>query len=348
MGSSGLRAGGGSTAPVVLVTGGAGYVGSHACKALASAGYLPVAYDNLSYGHRWAVRWGPLVVGDIADPAGLEDVFCKYRPRAVLHFAAFAYVGESVQDPQKYYHNNVAGTLTLLQTMLRHDVRHLVFSSTCATYGIPERSPIAEDQPQAPINPYGASKLMIERILRDYDVAYGLRSVALRYFNAAGADPDGEIGESHEPETHLIPLAIQAAINLREELEIFGDDYATRDGTAVRDYVHVQDLADAHVRALHYLREGGSTTAANLGTGHGHTVREVLKAVGRAAGCDVRARIAPRRPGDPAELVADAGRAAELLNWHPRLSNLDQMVTDAWRWHAADAASGREPVSEVR
>ena len=338
MGRSGPRPGGVPSRPAVLVTGGAGYVGSHACKALAAAGYLPVAYDNLVHGHRWAVRWGPLVVGDINDRDTLEQAIGSYRPHGVLHFAAFAYVGESVLDPQRYYQNNVAGTLTLLNAMLRHGVSHLVFSSTCATYGVPARSPIDETQPQSPINPYGASKLMIERILRDYDAAYGLRSIALRYFNAAGADPDGDIGEAHDPETHLIPLAIQTALGLRPELQIFGNDYPTPDGTAIRDYIHVADLADAHVRALEYLQGGNSTAVANLGTGRGSSVSEVISAVERITGRSVRTHPTERRAGDPPELVADAALANAMLSWRPRYPHVDTMVEHAWRWHAAHSA----------
>ena len=230
----------------VLVTGGAGYIGSHACKALSQAGYLPVTYDNLVYGHEWAAKWGPLEQGDILDRARLEEVMNRYSPKAVMHFAAFAYVGESVTDPGKYYRNNVLGSLTLLEAMRGHDVRHLVFSSTCATYGIPDSLPIQENAPQNPINPYGASKLFVERMLKDFEAAHGISSIALRYFNAAGADPDNEIGESHDPETHLIPLVLDAASGRRSDVTIFGTDYPTPDGTCIRDYIHVSDLADAH------------------------------------------------------------------------------------------------------
>lgn len=234
----------------ILVTGGAGYIGSHTCKALAQAGFTPVSYDNLVYGHRWAVRWGPLEEGDIGDRARLDAVLERYRPAAVMHFAAYAYVGESVLDPGKYYRNNVAGTLTLLEAMRDHGVGHVVFSSTCATYGEPERVPIDEDHPQRPINPYGASKQMIERMLGDFAAAHGLGWIALRYFNAAGADPNSEIGEQHDPETHLIPLALDVAASARPSITIYGDDYETPDGTCIRDYIHVSDLADAHVLAL--------------------------------------------------------------------------------------------------
>ncbi len=327
----------------VLVTGGGGYIGSHACKALHQAGYQPIACDNLVYGHPWAVRWGPLEQGDIADRAWLDTLIERYRPLAVMHFAAYAYVGESVRDPGKYYRNNVAGTLTLLEAVRDHGIGHVIFSSTCATYGIPARVPIAEDCPQTPINPYGASKLMIERMLADFEVAHGLRAISLRYFNAAGADPQGEIGEDHDPETHLIPLAIRAAQGGGPALAIFGGDYATPDGTAVRDYIHVTDLAAAHVRALDDLLAGGASAALNLGTGQGASVREVIAAVAAVAGRPVPVREAPRRAGDPPVLVADPRRAMERLGWRPLHSRLPRIVETAWRWHEARAGSCREP-----
>ena len=253
----------------ILVTGGAGYVGSHACKALSENGFLPITVDNLVYGHEWAVKWGPLVRGDISDRAVLDHVFSTYKPAAVLHFAAFAYVGESVISPDKYYRNNVAGTITLLDAVRDHGCSRLVFSSTCATYGIPHKIPIKEDHEQKPINPYGWSKLMIEQILRDYEKAYGLHHAILRYFNAAGADPEGEIGEDHDPETHLIPLTILAALGQRKYIEIYGTDYPTHDGTAIRDYIHVTDLANVHVRALQHLVQGKGSLCLNVGTGSG-------------------------------------------------------------------------------
>jgi len=317
----------------VLVTGGAGYVGSHACKALAAAGWTPVVYDNLVAGHRWAVRWGPLEVGDIADRARLDAVIARYRPAAVMHFAACAYVGESMTAPGKYYRNNVAGTLTLLEAMRDHGIGRLVFSSTCATYGEPQAPLLDEEHPQRPINPYGASKLMVERMLQDFAAAHGLGSVALRYFNAAGADPDGEIGELHRPETHLIPLAIAAARGERPALEIFGTDYPTSDGTCIRDYVHVSDLAQAHVLALDHLRGRNGFSAFNLGVGRGYSVREVIDAVAAAAGGAVPFREVARRPGDPPELVAEATQARTLLGWTPRLPCLGEIVESAWRWH---------------
>ena len=323
----------------ILVTGGAGYIGSHACKALMAAGYEPVAYDNLSEGHRLAVRWGPLVVGDIADRALLTETLRRYEISAVMHFAAHAYVGESVDEPRKYFDNNVTNTLTLLHAMLDADVRRLVFSSSCAIFGIPERLPITEETPQTPINPYGASKQMVESVLRWYARPYGLRYCSLRYFNAAGADPDGELGERHDPETHLIPLVIAAAQGALPAVDIFGTDYETADGTAVRDYVHVSDLADAHVAALERLLNGGSSACLNLGSGAGHSIREVIRAVEDVSGRRVPVREAARRPGDPAALVAAGDRAYALLGWRPRRSGLRTIVQSAWRWHEMERAS---------
>jgi UDP-glucose-4-epimerase GalE len=317
----------------ILVTGGAGYVGSHACKALAAAGYTPVAYDNLGRGHRELVRWGPLEVGDLADRARLDEVFARHRPEAVMHFAAFAYVGESVQDPALYYRNNVGGTLELVEATRRAGIKALVFSSTCSTYGVPARMPIDEDTPQRPINPYGATKLAIERMLADYGAAYGLRSASLRYFNAAGCDPDGETGELHDPETHVIPRVLMAAAGEIEHVEVFGTDYPTPDGTCLRDYIHVADLARGHVRALDYLQRGGATTAVNLGTGRGFSVREVIAAAEQVTGRRIPVREAPRRPGDPPVLVADPARARALLGFAPRYTELAPMVATAWRWH---------------
>lgn len=317
----------------VLVTGGAGYIGSHVCKALAAQGHSPICVDNLVYGHRWAVRWGPLEVADIGDSESMQAILCRHRPDAVMHFAAYAYVGESVVDPAKYYRNNVAGTLTLLDAMTRAGVDRIVFSSTCATYGNPQTIPIAEDHPQAPINPYGASKQMVERILADFAVAQGLRSAALRYFNAAGADPDGEIGEAHDPETHLIPLVLEAAAGIRPHIQVYGDNYETRDGTCVRDYVHVTDLADAHVRALDHLATAApGLSAFNLGNGQGFTVREIIAAAERVTGRKVPVVIAPRRAGDPAALVGDATRARRNLGWQPRHADIDEILGTAWRW----------------
>lgn len=317
----------------VLVTGGAGYIGSHACKALACAGYQPVTYDSLVYGHERAVKWGPLVRGDILDRAYVDTTIAEYRPLAIMHFAAFAYVGESVNDPGKYYKNNVTGSLTLLEAARDAGIRNIVFSSTCATYGTPERLPIVEETPQRPINPYGASKLMVERILRDFGSAHGIHSIALRYFNAAGADPDNEIGEDHDPETHLIPLVLDAASGRRSHVTVFGTDYDTADGTCVRDYIHVTDLADAHVKALDLLVAGAPTEIFNIGTGQGYSVRQVVDTVSRIAGQSVSVRYGDRRAGDPAALVSDASKAQRLLGWQPRFGNLEQIITTAWAWH---------------
>jgi len=317
----------------ILVTGGAGYIGSHAAKALAYAGYRPVTYDNLVYGNHWAVQWGPFVEGDIGDRARLLKTFERYDIEAVMHFAAFAYVGESMTKPELYFENNVTKSLTLLDAMRTAGVRNMVFSSTCATYGTPDMMPITEETPQRPVNPYGETKLMVERALHWYAKAHGINSVALRYFNAAGADPEGDIGESHMPETHLIPLILDAALGRRAAIDIYGTDYPTEDGSCVRDYIHVADLADAHVRALDYLIDGGETTAVNLGTGMGYSVREVIAAVERVTGKRVPRREMPRRAGDPAVLVADPTRARKLLGWLPTHSDLDTVIHTAWTWH---------------
>ena len=317
----------------VLVTGGAGYIGSHACKALSRAGFRPIAYDSLVYGHPWAVKWGPLVEGDIGDGPRLRAVLSAERVVAVMHFAAFAYVGESMTDPAKYFRNNLVSTLTMLDAMRDVGVNNLVFSSTCATYGVPEQIPISEATPQRPVNPYGESKLMVEKVLDWYDQAYETKSVCLRYFNASGADRDGEIGEDHAPETHLIPLAIEAALGRGPALKIFGTDYPTPDGTAIRDFIHVEDLADAHVRALRHLLHGGASMKLNLGTGRGQTVRDVISAVERATGRPVPVIESPRRAGDPPALVADASLARLKLDWVPAASDIDTIVRSAVRWH---------------
>lgn len=320
----------------VLVAGGAGYVGSHVCLRLAEAGFSPVVYDNLSNGHREFVRWGPLEEGDILDARRLDEVFAKYTPVAVLHFAALIEVGESVKQPGRFYENNVAGTLNLIQAARRASVETFVFSSTCATYGEPVRLPMDESHPQAPLNPYGWSKLMVEQILKDLDRHEGLRSVILRYFNAAGADPEGRIGEWHHPETHAIPLAIRAARGSNRGFKILGDDYDTRDGTAVRDYIHVLDLADAHVLALKHLLGGGPSEVFNLGTGTGTTVKELVAAIQDVAGAPFEAGAAPRRAGDAPALVADNSKARQVLGWQPRYG-LRDIVGTAWAWHAGDA-----------
>lgn len=319
----------------MLVTGGAGYIGSHTCKALANAGYTPVSLDNFEYGHNWAVKWGPLVKGDVGDKGLLLRLLKDYEISAVIHFAAYTHVGESMTAPGKYFHNNVTKTLALLDALKESGVCTMVFSSTCATYGMPENIPIREDQPQNPANPYGESKLFVERALKWHGVAHGLRYVALRYFNAAGADPGGEIGEDHDPETHLIPLVIQAALGRRPQVDIYGTDYPTHDGTAIRDYIHVTDLADAHVKALDYLLNGGEPTAMNLGTGKGHTVREVIAAVERISGLDVPSRETSRRAGDPPALVADPAMANRVLGWQPACSSLETIVETAWKWHSS-------------
>ena len=316
----------------VLVTGGAGFVGSHACKALAAAGYLPVTYDSLEFGHEWAVRWGPLEKGNILDASRLGEVFRRHSPEAVLHFAAYTSVPESVAQPEKYQRNNVAGTRTVLQSMREHGVRRFIFSSSAAVYGTPESLPLSESHRLHPINPYGESKRSVETALRDFERSDGLRHVSLRYFNAAGADPQGEIGETHDPETHLIPLILQAIRGDRAALDLYGTDYPTKDGTCVRDYVHVTDLADAHVLALGYLASGGASQSLNVGTGRGWTVREVIAAAEKVTGKPVPIRVAQRRAGDPAGLVADPTLAGQTLGWRPRYPGIEVQVEHAWRW----------------
>lgn len=316
----------------VLVTGGAGYIGSHAAKALKQAGYEVVVYDNLCAGHREAVRYGTLVEGDITDLAAVRRALRDHDIWGVMHFAAFLDVGESVREPAKYFRNNVNGALTVLEAMAAEGVRLFVFSSTCATYGEPVETPISESHPQRPINSYGESKLAVERALPHFERAHGIHSVALRYFNASGADPDGEIGEDHSPEIHIIPRAIEAATGGRG-LQVFGDDYPTPDGTCLRDYIHVSDLADAHVKALQAIADTGTSRIYNLGTGHPHSVREVIETVERVTGHQVPWTLAPRREGDPAVLYAAAGKAQGELKWTPRFADLDAIVSTAWRWH---------------
>ena len=318
----------------VFVTGGAGYVGSHCCKAFAKAGWIVVVFDNLSRGWRDMVRWGDLIEGDLLDQAALAAAIARVKPDAITHFAALSYVGESVTEPGLYYRNNSLGTLNLLDAARAGNVESILFSSTCATYGTPVRTPIDESHPQSPINPYGWSKLFVERMLADYARAYALRYVALRYFNAAGADEAGEIGERHEPETHVIPLAIRGALRNDYTFTIFGDDFDTRDGTCVRDYIHVSDLADAHCRALDYLSAGGKSDVFNLGTGVGTTVREIADAVERVAGRTFPRQIGARREGDPAALVASAEKARDVLGWRAQHSDIDTIILTAWRWHA--------------
>jgi len=318
---------------MILVVGGAGYIGSHINKMLHNNGYDTVVFDNLVYGHKEAVKWGVLEEGDLADTKRLDEVFEKYDIEAVFHFAAYAYVGESVTNPSKYYHNNVANTLNLLDAMVKHDVQYIVFSSTCATYGEPETMPITEDMRQNPINPYGATKWMVERIMADYKRAYDINYCCLRYFNAAGADPEGEIGESHTPETHLIPLILAAAAGDRENIKVFGSDYDTRDGSCVRDYIHVTDLADAHLRAMDYLRNGGESTCMNLGNCIGNSVLEVIVAAKKVTGVKIPVVLDERRPGDPPTLVGSAEKAERLLGWKPQYGDIETILEHAWNWY---------------
>jgi UDP-glucose-4-epimerase GalE len=318
----------------VLVTGGAGYIGSHACKTLAAGGYEPVVFDNLRAGHRAAVRYGDLVEGDILDTSAVRAAIRRYEIQAVMHFAAFLDVGESVREPANYYRNNVGGALSVLEAMAAESVSLFVFSSTCATYGEPIETPIAETHPQQPINSYGETKLAVERALPHFERAHGVRWTALRYFNAAGADPDGELGEDHDPEIHLIPRALDAADGTGR-LEVFGDDYPTPDGTCLRDYIHVTDLAGAHAKALEALAEAGRSGAYNLGTGRPHSVREVIDTVERVTGQAVSWTIAPRRPGDPAVLYAAPQKAQSELHWKPHFSELETIVRTAWNWRRA-------------
>ncbi len=322
--------------PTILVTGGAGYIGSHTVLALKKAGYGVVILDNLVYGHRDLVEQVlqvELVVGDTNDRALLDRLFTSQQFAAVMHFSAYAYVGESVSDPAKYYRNNVIGTLTLLEAMEAASIKNFVFSSTCATYGVPNEVPIPEDHPQNPINPYGATKLMVERILTDFDVAYGLKSVRFRYFNAAGADPTGSLGEDHNPETHLIPLVLQTALGKRESVAIFGTDYPTNDGTCIRDYIHVSDLADAHVLGLEYLLEGKDSAVFNLGNGNGFSVREVIDTAIKITGKQIQVVECDRRPGDPPALIGSGDKARQILGWEPKYPDLDNILAHAWSWH---------------
>jgi UDP-glucose-4-epimerase GalE len=314
----------------VLVVGGAGYIGSHAARALRTRGFDVLLYDNLSSGHAALAKGFELVVGDVSETGKLAEAM--KQSQAVMHFAAHAFVGESVKNPRKYFHNNVEGGLALLNTAIENGMRNVIFSSTCAVYGIPAKVPISEDAPRQPVNPYGVSKLFFEQALEAYDVAYGIRYASLRYFNAAGADASGETGECHNPETHLIPLALDAATDNGTELQVFGTDYPTPDGTCIRDYIHVADLAEAHVKALEYLIGGGSSIALNLGTGCGHSVKEVLTAMEAITGKPVRARFGPRRAGDPPILVADPRRAESVLGWKAERS-LTEIVSTAWQWH---------------
>ena len=322
----------------ILVTGGAGYIGSHTCKLLAASGHTPIVYDNLSNGHRDAVRWGPFEAGDITDGERLREVIRAHEPQSVIHFAGLIEVGISVADPATFYQTNVNGSLTLLRAMVDEGVGSLVFSSSAAVYGQPKSVPIPEEAPCAPINPYGATKHAVEEMLGYFAAAHGLRYAALRYFNAAGADPDGDLGERHDPESHLIPLVLFAALGQRPQIDIYGTDYPTPDGTAVRDYAHVSDLANAHVAALDYLANNPEPLIANLGTGTGYSVRQVVDTCRRITGRDIPARDAPRRAGDPPQLVAAVERAHERLGWRARMSDLDTIVATAWAWHRAQSA----------
>lgn len=321
--------------PTVLVTGGAGYIGSHTIRALSAAGYDVLVYDSLEKGHRAAVANYRLIVGDTSDGLKLERVLREFGVAAVVHFAAYIEAGESVRDPGKYFRNNTAGTLSLLEAMVRNEVRQLVFSSTAAVYGDPERVPIREEDRKQPTNPYGESKLMVERMLDAFGSAYGLRSISLRYFNAAGCEPGGLLGEDHRPETHLIPIILQVALGQRESIGIYGDDYDTRDGTCVRDYVHVNDLATAHVLALQHLERGAERDAFNLGNGSGFTVREVIEAARKVTGHPIPAVTQPRRPGDPAQLVASSEKAQRELGWQSKHSDLHEIIRTAWNWKKA-------------
>jgi UDP-glucose 4-epimerase len=317
----------------ILVTGGAGYIGSHAVKLLRQQGALVLVLDNLVYGHPECTLGAELIVGDIGDEKLLAQIFAHHYIEAVMHFSAYCYVGESVTDPAKYYQNNVAGTLSLLKSMVKADIRNFIFSSTCATYGNPLLVPIPEDHSQNPINPYGATKLMVERMLQDFDYAYGLKSIVFRYFNAAGADPGGEIGEWHQPETHLIPLILDAAIGQRDSVKIFGTDYPTPDGTCLRDYIHVNDLADAHIRGLEFLHDQQRSEAFNLGNGVGFSVKEVIQTAERVTGRKIRTMVTDRRPGDPPALIGSAEKAARLLGWKPQFPGIEIITETAWRWH---------------
>ena len=321
----------------ILICGGAGYIGSHCNKMLAENGYETVVFDNLIYGHREAVKWGELVVEDLNNPTALKKLFDENDFDAVMHFAAYAYVGESVEDPEKYWVNNVSNTLNLLHAMREHGVNKIIFSSTCSTYGNTDTTPITENVPQNPINPYAKTKYTVEQIFRDYERAYGLKYIVLRYFNAAGADSDGVIGESHEPETHLIPLVLDAASGARENIKVFGTDYDTPDGSCIRDYIHVTDLASAHLKALKYLENGGKSDFFNLGTENGTSVFEVIESAKRVTGREIKVTPTDRRAGDPAKLVGSSKKAKEVLGWKPEYEDIDTIVAHAWKWHEKKA-----------
>ena len=318
---------------MILIVGGAGYIGSHTNKLMTQNDYETVVFDNLSTGHRDFAKWGEFIEADLANLEQLRACFARFPIEAVMHFSAFACVPESVQHPDRYYQNNVVNTLNLLNVMREFDVRTFIFSSTCATYGIPEEIPMTENHPQNPINPYGHSKLMVEQILKDYDQAYGIRHVNLRYFNAAGADPETEIGERHDPENHLIPLVIFAALGQRDRIKIFGTDYPTKDGTCVRDYIHINDLADAHIRALDYLKEKDQSDSFNLGNGNGYSVLEIIERVKKISGKDFTVESASARDGDPPTLIGSSRKATNLLGWQPKFYDIDTIIQTAWDWH---------------
>ncbi|MFA6118954.1 MAG: UDP-glucose 4-epimerase GalE [Parachlamydiales bacterium] len=317
----------------VLVTGGAGYIGSQNCKSLFKNNFIPITYDNLSEGNEYAVKWGPLVKADLSDKKSLRNTLKKYKPKAVMHFAANALVGESVHNPKKYYENNLIGSLNLLEAMLENDIKHLIFSSSCATYGHPQSTPIKEEHPQNPISPYGKSKLMVEQILKDYSQAYGLNYISLRYFNASGADLDNDIGEDRRVETHLIPLAIDTALGKYEKLNVYGTDFKTRDGTAIRDYVHIEDIADAHLKALKLLLKENRSLQINIGSEMGFSVFEIIAEIEKQMGKKINIQLCDRRDGDPATLFADASFAKKILNWDPVHSNLHTIIKSALKWH---------------
>lgn len=317
----------------ILITGGAGYIGSHVNKLLNQKGYRTIVFDNLITGHREFVKWGEFILGDLSDKEQIRFCFRKYPINVVMHFSAFAYVGESINNPARYYQNNVSNTLNLLEIMIEFDVKYFIFSSTCATYGIPKKIPITEDHPQSPINPYGKSKLMIEEILKDYDRAYGIKHINLRYFNAAGADPDGDIGECHNPETHLIPLAIYVALGINDHIKIFGTDYPTKDGTCIRDYIHVTDLADVHIKSMEYLISTNKSDSFNIGNGNGYSVKEVIDVIRKISKRNVKVIETERREGDPPVLISSNQKAEELLGWNPRYGDIETIIETAWRWH---------------
>ena len=317
----------------ILITGGAGYIGSHCCKELSKKGFQPITIDNLVYGHENFVRWGEFFQGDVGSAADLKKCLAQYKIDAVMHFAAYAYVGESVENPIKYYENNLRNTIQLLHAVLDHNIKYFVFSSTCATYGHPQKTPIDEDHPLDPINPYGKTKRMIEEMLQDYQNAYGLKYINLRYFNAAGADPDAEVGEDHDPETHLIPLVLDAAMGKRDAIKVFGTDYETPDGTCVRDYIHVTDLAQAHILALQRLIDGAGSSSYNLGNGRGYSVLEVIERARQISGKNITVENSDRRPGDPPVLIASNAKAIKELGWQPRYADIDDIIGTAWEWH---------------